>query len=260
VEDTLSEWSRPSFDPSTDVRLVFDRDRLVGYAEVFGARKAWSYVHPSHRGRGIGAALVDWTERYARDAGGRLVGQSISENEIAARDLFLSRGYGVLWNSWILEKELGREEALPVLSGGLRLRNFEPGKDDLRVYRVVEDAFNEWPDRDPTPFEDWRAMTLARPDFDPGLVFVVEDGEDIVGMAYCIEDRGTWWVQQLAVRASHRRRGLGRALLQQAFHRARRRGLHRVGLSTDSRTGALGLYEHVGMHLKRTYTHYAKPL
>jgi mycothiol synthase len=135
MEDTLSEWSRPTFDPSSDVRLVFDRDRVVGYAEVFGARKAWGYVHPEHRGRGIGAALVDWTERYARRGGGRLVGQSISENETAARDLFLSRGYGPLWNSWILEKELAHDEAPPALSGGLRLRNFEAGRDDLRCTR-----------------------------------------------------------------------------------------------------------------------------
>jgi mycothiol synthase len=103
-------------------------------------------------------------------------------------------------------------------------------------------------------------MTLGRSDFDPELLFVMEDEKDVVGVAYCIEDRGTWWVQQLAVRASHRGRGLGRALLQQAFHRAGQRGLHRVGLSTDSRTGALGLYERVGMHVMRTYTHYAKPL
>jgi hypothetical protein len=33
-----------------------------------------------------------------------------------------------------------------------------------------------------------------------------------------------------------------------------------VQLSTDSRTGALGLYEHVGMRIVRSYTHYAKEL
>jgi hypothetical protein len=33
-----------------------------------------------------------------------------------------------------------------------------------------------------------------------------------------------------------------------------------VGLSTDSRTGALGLYERVGMKVTRSYTHFAKEL
>lgn len=66
------------------------------------------------------------------------------------------------------------------------------------------------------------------------------------------------WVQQLAVTRIHRRRGLGRALLQHAFGEFYRRDQPQVGLSTDSRTGALGLYEHVGMKVKRSYTNFAK--
>ena len=33
-----------------------------------------------------------------------------------------------------------------------------------------------------------------------------------------------------------------------------------AGVSTDSRTGALGLYEKVGMRVVRQYTRYTKPL
>jgi len=90
---------------------------------------------------------------------------------------------------------------------------------------------------------------------------VVVDGEEIVGAAFLIhypDDSG--WVQQLAVRADHRGQGLGRALLQHAFGVFFRKGEPVTGLSTDSRTGALALYEHVGMRVMHSFTHYASEL
>jgi mycothiol synthase len=62
----------------------------------------------------------------------------------------------------------------------------------------------------------------------------------------------------LAVAREHRGLGLGRALLQQAFALFHGRGKSSAGLSTDSRTGALELYEHLGMRVVRSYTHHAK--
>ena len=67
-------------------------------------------------------------------------------------------------------------------------------------------------------------------------------------------------MHQLAVAREHRNLGLGRALLLRAFELFHARGRASVGLSTDSRTGALGLYEHVGMRVVRSYTHHAKRL
>ncbi|MCW2926312.1 MAG: hypothetical protein JWM86_280, partial [Thermoleophilia bacterium] len=50
-------------------------------------------------------------------------------------------------------------------------------------------------------------------------------------------------------------RGLGLAvqLLHEAFDRQHARGRTRAGLSTDSRTGALGLYQRVGMSVIREF-------
>ncbi|MEX2421836.1 MAG: GNAT family N-acetyltransferase, partial [Actinomycetota bacterium] len=81
------------------------------------------------------------------------------------------------------------------------------------------------------------------------------------GAAYLIhypDDIG--WVQQIAVRKDHRGRGLGGALLHHAFREFFERGKRTTGLSTDSRTGALTLYEHVGMSVTHSYRHYAKDL
>jgi ribosomal protein S18 acetylase RimI-like enzyme len=57
------------------------------------------------------------------------------------------------------------------------------------------------------------------------------------------------YVQSLAVRRDRRNRGLAQALLVDAFAQGRAHGSTRSGLSTDSRTGALGLYQKVGMEV-----------
>ena len=51
-----------------------------------------------------------------------------------------------------------------------------------------------------------------------------------------------------------------RTVLVDAFARARQRGAHISELSTDSRTGALGLYEHVGMVVTQTWRHWMTDL
>jgi GNAT superfamily N-acetyltransferase len=66
--DIVMDLGRAGFDPSTDCVLVLDGDELVGWAEVYRAR-ADADVRPSHRGRGIGAALLAWTEERVRTAG-----------------------------------------------------------------------------------------------------------------------------------------------------------------------------------------------
>lgn len=259
-EDVPSEWSRPSFDPSRDVLLVFEGEALVAYAEVHGARWAWGSVHPDHRGRGIGSALVEWTEAHARREGGAVVGQTVSENEAGAVTLLTSRGYASRWISWVLEIDLSTRPAQPRVPDGATIRSFQPGQDDRAVYRVIEDAFNEWSDRTPTTFEDWSALTVGRSDFDPELVWVAVIDHRIVGVALGFAGGDEGWVQQLAVGRSHRGLGLGGALLHRAFMAFHDRGATKGGLSTNSRTGALGLYEHVGMGVRRTYTHFALEL
>ncbi len=82
----------------------------------------------------------------------------------------------------------------------------------------------------------------------------------MVGAALALDYPEEGWVQQVAVRRDRRSRGVGRALLSKAFGELRRRGSSPLGLSTDSRTGALDLYLRLGMEVHLTYSHYSKLL
>jgi mycothiol synthase len=263
LEDVRSDWRRPSFDLRRDSLLVLDGERPVGYAEVLHKRVQVE-VLPDARGRGVGTALLRWTERRALDdlpPGETVrVGQTVSDESRAAVRLLKSAGYSPQWNAWILRIRHREPPAPPVLPPGIRIREFAPGEEDRIVHDVMERAFSEWPDREPYPFEDWRAGSIERDGFEPWQIPVVVDRGKIVGMAYLIPYPGEGWVQQIAVSKSHRGRGLGRALLQHAFSEFHRRGEGVVGLSTDSRTGALDIYEHVGMKVERSFTRYSKDL
>ncbi len=262
LEDILAEWARPSFDLAVDAIVVVDGDRIVAEGELFKGRRAEVTVHPDARGRGIGTALIGWTQRRGREVGSPQVGQTVPDADESARELFRANGYEPRWTSWVLSYPIEGPPVQPELPEGFAFRSFELDRDDREVYDVVERAFNEWPDRDPYAYEDWRALTVETDGFDPTLqVVIVRDGR-IVGTANAVDPapHTEGWVHQLAVAREHRGLGLGRALLQRSFVDFHARGKRSVGLSTDSRTGALGLYEHVGMHVVRSYTHHAKQL
>jgi mycothiol synthase len=259
-EDIVGIFGRPSLETGRDTVALCDGDALVAFAIRLFSRLTFVHVLPSHRGRGIGTWLMRWSQDAARAAGSDVTGQALSEFEHAARALLESDGYVRRWEGWMFEIELDREPDPPVLPPGYTLRGFEPGRDERAAHAVVERAFGEWPQYEAKPFGDWEAEALRRPGFVPDLLGLVEHGGELVGAMLLVEDGDEGWVDQLAVAREHRGRGLARALLAQAFGLTWRRGGRRCGLGTDSRTGARGLYEHVGMRVRKTYGEYVKQL
>jgi mycothiol synthase len=259
-EDLVAAFKRPSMDLERHGVGVRDGDALVAAGLLYGEREAFVHVAPSHRGRGIGAWLLRWSQDAARRAGHTHVCQTLSENEHAARALLEANGFERGHEGWIFEIELDREPDAPVLPAGYSIRDSRPGEDDGDVFRVIDEAFGEWQEHEVGTLEDWTAETLGRPGFRPELLALALHGDEIVGAALLIEEETELWVSQLAVARPHRGRGLGRALLAHAFGVAWRRGRRHFELGTDSRTGARGLYEHVGMRAKRTSWEYCKSL
>lgn len=260
ADDVIAAFKRPSMDLERDTVGVREAGTLVAFGLLYGPRTAFVHVLPSHRGRGIGAWLLRWTEDARRAAGSEHSCQTLSEHERAARALLEAAGYERSWEDWIFDIEIEREPDPPQLPPEYRMREFVLGRDERDSYRVIDEAFAEWPDAEEGTFEDWEAEILGRPGFRPEQIATVLCGEEIVGVGVLIEDEGDSWVSQLAVDSAHRGRGLARALLVHAFAMTWRSGSRRCGLATDARTGARGLYEHVGMRVTRTSWEYAKLL
>lgn len=260
LADVQGDWARPSFDLATESIGVWDGDRLAAAGEVFRGRRAEGVVHPDYRGRGLGSWVAEWLERCACERGSQLIGQTVPAGSSGER-LLQSRGYRVGWTSWVLQLPAGVEIEAPELPAGYTLREYAGEADGPIAHRLIDDAFGEWPDREPTSYADWVTGGPRRPGFEPWqLRFAVDPDGIEVGACYTVPSGGTGYVDQLAVRRDQRGKGLARALLADAFARARAHGATVSELATDSRTGALGLYEHVGMQVTQTWRHWMTDL
>ena len=116
-------------------------------------------------------------------------------------------------------------------------------------------------------FEDFEASVVRRPGFEPwNLRLALDEAGEVVGVAYVViawTDDGRdpeAYISRLAVRRDQRGQGLAQALMVDAFGAARAHGALVSGLSTDSRTGALGLYEKVGMQVTSVWLNRAVDL
>ena len=246
-------WNMASFDLHRDARGVFDGSSLVAYAQLFMGKYIDVCVHPERFGLGIGSALGAWAESTMRETGVPKAFQSAPTSDEAALAIFASHGYELAYTTWALA--LPADAVIPqrALDEGYEVRQFIPGVEDEAVYEVVQVAFGEWPDRDRTPYDDWRAVVFDREGFGPEKLLVATFGGEVVGVCYVIDGERSGWVQNVAVDKAHRNHGLAQVLLAEAFKGTRERGLERAELATDSRTGALGLYEKLGMHVTHSY-------
>jgi mycothiol synthase len=255
--DLVGDWARPSHDLAARSVAVLDGDLMVGYAELSGVDRADTAVLPSHRGRGIGTWLAWWLRDLGRRLGSPVIGMPVPEGGPGDR-LLADLGYRVRWTSWVLQLPPGAEVPPRDLPAGYAVRT--AAEADLpTVHEVLEDAFLEWSVRDRESFADFRASVLGRPGFEPWNLRVVTDaGGTVVGVALVqLSDAGVAYVARLAVRRDQRGRGLAQALLVDGFGLAREHGARVSELSTDSRTGALGLYQKVGMSTTATWVNRA---
>lgn len=255
--DIVADWQQPSVDVPAVTMGVFEGDRLVGYAEAARNGRGDAAVHPDWYGRGIGTALAHWMQKRSRELGADVIGMPVPQGKTGDR-LLAALGYHVRWTSWVLQLPEGAVIPDRELPEAHVVREARSGEYE-DVHRVIDDAFLEWSARDPEPFEDFEAGILQRPGFEPWQVRVVSGPSGIVGAAVVImarDDEGALvegYVQRLAVRRDERGRGLAQALLVDAFRLAREHGAPACGLATDSRTGALELYEKVGMVVTQTW-------
>ena len=254
--DIVADWSMPSFDVADSTVGVFDGDRLVAYAEHSGHDRGDAAVHPAYRARGIGTALARWMQDTARRRGATVVGMPVPQGSAGDR-LLEALGYHVRWESWVLQLPEGAAVPSRDVPGGYTVRAAVPD-DHPAAWTVQEDAFLEWSERDRQTYEDWESSLTLRPGFEPWNLRVVLDPTGaVVAMAILQMADTTAFVARLATAKEQRGQGLAQALLVDAFAVGREHGALRSELSTDSRTGALGLYEKVGMRVTSTWVNRA---
>ena len=253
------EWDRRAFDLTTDAWVVTDDAKLVvAYAQVRsdeeGAVESWGVVHPEHRGRGIGTALLDRIEERAsvllRDSPSPRLRHSISAGDRAAATMLRARGLRPIRHFWHMQIDLfGPREPRPA-PAGIEVGGVEPGEDIGAVHAVLTAAFSHPDERLPT-LDRWADDHARSQRNDLTLWLLARHGRVPVGALIGSTGDDGGWVDRLAVVASHRGRGVASALLQRSFAVFARRGVRRVLLNVDAEnaTGATAVYERAGMRV-----------
>ncbi|HZM84717.1 MAG TPA: GNAT family N-acetyltransferase [Candidatus Limnocylindrales bacterium] len=251
-----ADFARTGLRMETDTRLIHHDDGTLA-ARAWVNRRSEIDVHPDHHRQGLGTALLDWAETRARETGAEQITQTIADNNTAAVELVRAHGYQGKVTSWLLE--ITYSDHAPPLSG-LTTRPYQPG-DAHAVHRLLEDAFDEWQQRRKT-YEEWVRHTVERTTFAPAMSPIALHGNRIVGAAIALDDPASpeGYIDRLAVHPDHRHQGIARHLLQRSFETFRRHGKPSTTLWTHSDTGALTLYQSIGMTVRRSSTVYRKDL
>lgn len=287
TEEQVRAWlSMPSFNLETDTRVVVDdNERVLAWGHLMDPGKPY-VQHPcgvsvsiEHMDEGrLWDAIIDWCERRAREYiplappearvcvtfSGLVedVDRWYAVERCGAKRVRIANRMRIDLDGFLNETECPK---------GIKLRAAALGTDLPALVAVMEEAFSDHWGHVEQPLDEaiasWREGIDSEGDrFDPSLWRLAMDREGIVGAILCSPDVGgdstLAYVDSLAVRKAWRHRGLGSALLLHAFGELKERGKVAVELDMDSEnlTGALQLYERVGMHVVRQEYFYEKEL
>lgn len=245
--------------------LVRAHGILVGYAHVdttdaVEGASAELCVHPLHRRRGLGRALVLAAMAAAdeRDPAHRLRLWAHGDHP-SANALALSLGFRRGRVLWQMRRSLFAPVAAPVLPPEVTLRAFRPGLDDEAWLDLNARAFANLPDQGGWTAADLSAR-LTESWFDPDGFLLAERAGDgkLVGFHWT-KVHGTIRTDQqhdhdpigevyvLGVDPSAHGTGLGTALTLAGLRYLRDRGLDQVMLYVDeSNPTAIALYQRLG--------------
>jgi mycothiol synthase len=243
---------------------VWDEDGRMLASASYGVHGDAANVRGivADKGRGLGTEILERGEAFARGEGTKRIWTGAPEPDLAARELFESHGYREVRRFYEMAIELTEEPPAPVLPVGLVVD--ELSEDEYEAfYEALNEAFAEHWEWHPDPFDEWLARRQGQHRDEHGPVwFVVRDGDEIAAVTRNdVSIGGGGYVGAIGVRPAWRGRGLGKALLQRTFAEFWRRGTRRITLDVDSQnaTGAVALYERVGMHVDSCGVAFEKP-
>jgi mycothiol synthase len=220
---------------------------LVGYAGLDERSErctAEFVVHPEHRGRGIGGALL----AALRDrAHGPLWVWAHGVHPAALR---LVQRAGLVSQRELLQLRRGLTDPIPArpLPGGVVLRTFVPGTDEAAVVRVNHRAFAWHPEQSRLDISELMVLE-TQPWFDPeGFLLAVDPGDRLLGFHWTkVHPDGLGEVYVLGVDPDAQGTGLGSALTVAGLTHLRERGAPEAMLYVDSdNAAAVRTYQKLG--------------
>jgi mycothiol synthase len=254
------EWGAAAFDMARDTRVIHaDDGALAAFAQhstpdpELLRYDAFGPVDPGFEGRGLGTAIIDWTEaetraRLAQGATARLW-NSVQAGNPGAITLLDANGYAGIRSFWQMSMDLDDSFDAGAAPEGVTIRPVVMDVDGPAAQSVLNTAFRSHFGHVEETFDGWLAQQEADDTWDPTLGLLAEVDGTIVGYSNNGVIEGTGYVFELGVLPEMQGRGIGRALLRHSFAMLAARGIAkgRLGVDTQNATGAVELYRSIGM-------------
>jgi len=257
-----------------------DEGRVVGWGEARlnwatsapGVGDVWVFVAPRARGKGLGSALYEETERYMRGVDARVL--QTWTYTAGGRKLIESRGFRATQDERVSVIELAQAD-LSEFAGleerksaeGFRLAPLQAIKARApalhRVYAAASADVPEYFKEDAIRLEEWRRETLEHPQLSGEGSFVVLSGDDPVALAFLeVDEPARIAANELTgTLPEFRRRGLARLAKLASLRWAAAQGFERVvTVNSEANPGMLALNDGLGYRAVRTETHYVRDL
>ncbi|MEV4320842.1 mycothiol synthase [Microbispora rosea] len=253
---------RHGAEPGARAVLLYEDGNVAGFAHLDPADPAEGpsgelVVHPAFRRRGLGRRLLG---EALEASGGRLRLWAHGDLPGAAR-LAASAGLARVRSLWQMRRPLSEPLPAAALPEGVRLRTFEPGRDEKAWLALNALAFATHPEQG-----SWTPADLElrerEPWFEPAGFFLAVRGDTLAGFHWTKVhggDEPIGEVYVVGVAPGERGTGLGRALTLAGLEHLRALGLAQVMLYVDEEnTAAVRLYEALGFTRWKTDVMYRR--
>ena len=246
-EELLSWIRNPAIQPEA-LRVLEVEGSIVGYGDIAVEDDAVALeVAAPERWE----VFLEWAEEVARREKRNLV-RVVSYAGDALAAVAASRGYELWRSNYKMRIDFG--DAPPddsVFASSIDVRSYvEVNESALRS--AMDESFALDPFFHPATEAHFREFYLRARGFDPSLWLLAWEGDELVGFVLAYPEyigETVGYVHSLGVRSGWRGQGLGEALLRRAFWKLHEQGLGAcvLGVDASNETGAVRLYERVGM-------------
>lgn len=289
VEEVINVAQMTSFyshltncDLDRDLMVVELDGRTIGYVRVEwrdltnGTRQFFSLcvLDPSQRRRGIGQAMLSWSERrlaeiaahVPADRPGQLFGSTYS-TDVAGRALLEKNGWTEVARGYEMVRPTLEDVPEIPLPDGLAVRTVTEA-DRRKIWEAAREAFRDERDEAEWTEEDWARYPEEFPDL--SMAMIAFDGDEIAGGilntidkdANAHHGRARGALSSVWTGARWRRRGVAKALIARSLVLLRDRGMASAYLGVDGANPnqAMTLYSGMGFEVATSTIDWRKPL